>query len=189
MTTSDPEIILKAVNEKDMQAWNVVFNHFYAALCSYSQHFVQDADAAEDIVQDVMMNIWKGRHAFEDVDSLSLYFYRATYRQSLMHLRNKQLRAGHLQDAFLEQMEWSEEDFAATVREELIRQLHMCIDELPAERKKVVLLSIEGYSNSEIADQLGISVNTVKVQKYRSYKYLRERIQYSTLCLLLAVAT
>lgn len=189
MTQYDPEIILKAVNDKDMQAWEAVFGHFYPALCAYSQHFVEDSATAEDVVQEVMVNVWKGNHVFEEVEDLSLYLYRAAYRQSLMHLRNRQLHAKHLQKFSLEQSEWSEEDFAATVREELIRQLRLHIDQLPAERRKILLLSIEGYSNSEIAEEQGISVNTVKVQKHRGFKYLREKIQQPTLWLLLAVAT
>ena len=40
-------------------------------------------------------------------------------------------------------------------------------------RRQIIELSINGFSGKEIADKLGISVNTVKVQKNRSIKYLR----------------
>lgn len=55
--------------------------------------------------------------------------------------------------------------FMATVREELLWQLYLYIDELPSEQRKVIRLSIDGLSVNEIAEKLGISVNTVKTHK------------------------
>lgn len=59
----------------------------------------------------------------------------------------------------------SDEMFMATVREELLWQLYLYIDELPSEQRKVIRLSIDGLSVNEIAEKLGISVNTVKTHK------------------------
>ena len=72
-----------------------------------------------------------------------------------------------------------ESDFILTIREELIRQLHVYIDELPREAQKIMKLSLEGMSGNEIAEKLSISVHTVKSQKNRSFKYLRERLSQS----------
>ena len=51
-------------------------------------------------------------------------------------------------------------------------------------KKKVILMSIEGYSWDEIAEKLRISVNTVKTHKSRGFKYLRSKLQDSV-CLFL----
>ena len=59
------------------------------------------------------------------------------------------------------------------VREEIIRLLYLHIEDLPKMRRQIIELSINGFSGKEIADKIGISVNTVKVQKNRSIKYLR----------------
>ena len=58
------------------------------------------------------------------------------------------------------------------------------IEALPSEQKKVILMSIEGYSWDEIAEKLGISVNTVKTHKSRGFKSLRSKLQDSV-CLFL----
>ena len=68
---------------------------------------------------------------------------------------------------------------------ELIRQLYVYIEDLPEERKKILLMSIQGHSGNEIADLLGISINTVKTQKNRGFKYLREKLKDSVLLFLL----
>ena len=69
--------------------------------------------------------------------------------------------------------------YAITVREEVIRQLYVHIEALPPEQRKVILMSIEGYSWEEIAEKLNISVNTVKTHKSRGFKNLRSKLQDS----------
>ena len=66
--------------------------------------------------------------------------------------------------------------YALTVKEEIIRQLYYYIEELPSEQRRIILMRIEGYTWEEIAERLDISINTVKTQKTRSYKFLRERL-------------
>ena len=74
----------------------------------------------------------------------------------------------------------SEENFYSVVREELFRKLRELIDRLPEERKKIMLMSLEGKSGEEIACDLNITIHTVKQQKYRAYKFLREQLgQYT----------
>ncbi len=73
-----------------------------------------------------------------------------------------------------------DEMFIETVREELLRQLWLYIDELPELQRKVIRMSIEGLSVNEIAEKLGISVNTVKTHKKRSFKQLRGKMKGDT---------
>ena len=79
--------------------------------------------------------------------------------------------------------------YALTVKEEIIRQLYCYIEELPSEQRRIILMRIEGHTWEEIAERLEISINTVKTQKTRSYKFLRERLGDSVhsiiLCLFL----
>lgn len=106
---------------------------------------------------------------------LTWYLYCSTYNNALFHLRTQNSHQHILRQMDPEEMEMPEEQFAKTVQEELIRQLYVYIEDLPEERKKILLLSIEGHSGNEIADMLGISINTVKTQKSRGFKYLREK--------------
>ena len=61
------------------------------------------------------------------------------------------------------------------------------IEELPAEQRRIILLRIEGHSWDEIASRLGVSINTVKTQKSRSYKFLREKLANSSYSVLLTL--
>lgn len=62
------------------------------------------------------------------------------------------------------------------VREEVLRKLRELIELLPEERKKIILMSMEGMSGEEIATQLGVTIHTVKQQKYRAYKFIKEQL-------------
>ena len=75
-------------------------------------------------------------------------------------------------------------DIAEDITQSTFLQLYMYIEQLPSEQKKVILMSIEGYSWDEIAEKLGISVNTVKTHKSRGFKSLRSKLQDSV-CLFL----
>ncbi|OKZ40789.1 MAG: RNA polymerase subunit sigma-70 [Odoribacter sp. 43_10] len=154
--------ILRGVNQKDLKAWETLYASYYAALCSYNSD-----------------------RTFPDIKELTWYLYRSTYNNALFHLRTQASRQNILRKMVAEEVELPDEQFALTVREELIRQLYVYIEDLPEERKKILLMSIQGHSGNEIADLLGISINTVKTQKNRGFKYLREKLKDSVLLFLL----
>ena len=170
--------ILRGVNQKDLKAWETLYASYYAALCSYADGIVKDSDTAQDIVQDTLIRIWNSDRTFPDIKELTWYLYRSTYNNALFHLRTQASRQNILRKMVAEEVELPDEQFALTVREELIRRL-------PEERKKILLMSIQGHSGNEIADLLGISINTVKTQKNRGFKYLREKLKDSVLLFLL----
>lgn len=177
--------ILRGVNQKDLKAWETLYASYYAALCSYADGIVKDSDTAQDIVQDTLIRIWNSDRTFPDIKELTWYLYRSTYNNALFHLRTQASRQNILRKMVAEEVELPDEQFALTVREELIRQLYVYIEDLPEERKKILLMSIQGHSGNEIADLLGISINTVKTQKNWGFKYLREKLKDSVLLFLL----
>ena len=65
-------------------------------------------------------------------------------------------------------------DFLQEVtRQETMRMLYVAIDQLPPQTRNVILLNLEGKTNPEVAEELGISVNTVKCLKKSAYETLR----------------
>ena len=177
--------ILRGVNQKDLKAWETLYASYYAALCSYADGIVKVSDTAQEIVQDTLIRIWNSDRTFPDIKELTWYLYRSTYNNALFHLRTQASRQNILRKMVAEEVELPDEQFALTVREELIRQLYVYIEDLPEERKKILLMSIQGHSGNEFADLLGISINTVKTQKNRGFKYLREKLKDSVLLFLL----
>ena len=179
----DEELILSGVNRKNEKAWASLYEHFYAALCVYVNRILKGSESTEDLVQEVFIAIWSSDKKFESLQDLTRYLYRACYNNALVFVRNNQIHDTILNSIGATEESTVDDVYALTVREEVTRQLYMYIEQLPSEQKKVILMSIEGYSWDEIAE-LGISVNTVKTHKSRGFKSLRSKLQDSV-CLFL----
>ena len=171
------DIIVAGVNRKDKKMWGDFYDRFYTALCVYVSKILPVPDAVEDLVQEVFISVWEGKRTFSDIKELTNYLYRACYNNALLYIRNNQIHDTIL-SSLAEEESMVDEDtiYALTVKEEIIRQLYCYIEELPAEQRRIILMRIEGHTWEEIAERLEISINTVKTQKTRSYKFLRERL-------------
>ena len=148
------EDYLQGLNQRKDSAWKAFYTDYYSALCAYACKFLKISTIAEDVVQETCVKIWEGKNEFS------------------LHERL-------LQNIEVDEFVMPEEAFVWTVREELIRQLHIYIEELPEEARKIVKLTLEGLSGKEIAEKLNISIHTVKSQKNRSFKFLREKLSGS----------
>lgn len=177
--------ILKGINTKELKAWEKLYAAYYSALCSYANGILKNTDSAQDIVQEVLIKVWNSNRIFPDIKDLTWYLYRAVYNNVLYYLRTQNTHQHILKHIPVDEVEMPDVQFAQTVQEELIRQIYIYIEELPEERKKIILLSLEGHSGNEIAQILGISINTVKTQKNRCFKYLREKLKNSVLLFLI----
>ena len=180
------DLIVAGVNQKDKGIWRDFYNRYYAALCSYVEKILFLTDAVEDLVQEVFISVWEGKRTFSDSRELTNYLYRACYNNALLYIRNHQIHDSIL-NGLPQEEDFEDEEmlYALTVKEEAIRQLYFYIEELPAEQRRIILLRIEGHSWDEIASRLGVSINTVKTQKSRSYKFLREKLANSSYSVLL----
>lgn len=146
---------------------------------------VDSHDDAEDVVQEVFLAVYEGVHSFANVSELTNYLYKACYNNSGQFLRNHNIHSKALDALDNPELESDEDLYTLSIREEVIRQLYHCINELPSEQKKIMMLRISGKNWNEIAEILGLSINTIKTQKSRSYKYLRKRLDESQLTILL----
>lgn len=174
------ESILTGINQKDEKSWKMLYHVCYRALCVYTESLVHDMDNAKDIVQEVLVSIWGSELYFSNSRELLSYLYKAVYHKSLTFIRNQKKRKEILDMIMVREnvSEECEQDYflLRVVQEEVMRLLYLHVEDLPSMRRKVIELSMNGFSNKEVADYLGISINTVKVQKNKSLKFLRERL-------------
>lgn len=185
MILPDSEKVVAGVNRKDEKAWKVFYKSFYHPLCSHCFRIVHEEAVAADIVQDVLIRLWNGDMTFENVKVLTVYMYRAVTNNALKYLRDRNAEDVRLKEWCRREEESSREEFSSAVQEEVLRQLRALIDTLPEQRRKILLMSMEGMSGEEIARTLGVTIHTVKQQKYRAYCFLKEHLQHSWLVLFL----
>jgi len=161
---------LKAGEEK---VFEKIFYLYSDKLFLWAYKITGDSLASQDIVQDFFVRCWEKRSILPDGCCFKAYAYKSIYNASLNHIRdNKRFVHGYEITIDLIDNNVPDEDL-----EELKRLLLKAVDELPDRCKKIfVMTTMEKKKYTEVADLLGISVNTVKVQVSKAYRILREKI-------------
>lgn len=143
-----------------------------------------DDDAAE-AVQDAFLSAFRGLPRFKSESTFSTWLYRIATNASLMKLRRR--REGHVSLEQSQQPEgegeplaipdWSTQPLDEVLDSELREVLGREIESLPAnEREVFVLRDVMGESNSDVANELGLSVAAVKSRLHRARLHLRDRL-------------
>lgn len=178
------EILLKAFNKGNEKAYADLFDMFYSGLCQFSERYVLNSDVAEDIVQEVFIKLFESNNKFTTIIALKVYLYRSVKNVSLNHLNSLSV-ANKSFNADIKDKASDKTFLNYMLEEEVINELYHAIEMLPDKRKEIVKLSMAGLSNTEISDNLSISVNTIKTQKKLAYSDLRAILKPSHCSVLL----
>ena len=163
------------VKHMDKSAFKSVFDLYFNALCSFGNRYVQDAFIVEDLVQDTFIGLWNKKNDFEHINALKAFLYTTVRNKCLNHLKHQLVLKKRDEDLILE-LESNRISSEQIIVEETFNQLFQEIKNLPKASQEVMLLALNGLKNQEIADELGITINTVKTQKKIAYSKLKNRI-------------
>lgn len=149
----------------------------YNELCSYVFTLSRDKLLAEDIVQNVMLKIWKNREKLNITTSVKNYLYKSCYNELIDTYKKNKKEFNYIQqvqkealDVFIEE----DEDFVASQ----INRVQVEIDKLPPKCKEIFLLNkIQGFKYREVAEQLDISVKTVEAQMSKAMSRIKEALE------------
>lgn len=171
---------IEAFRAGDQRAFNFIFAAYYPALCFFASRLVQARPAAEDIIQESFVKLWKLHDAFNCQQSIKAFLYIITRNACLNFLKQwerDKMREEHwsqTQDIF------DNDDLMPPPHAESLHRVGEAVKKLPAECRKVITLCyLEGFPNPEIARQLNVSINTVRNQKARGVYLLKKRLLIS----------
>jgi len=168
--------LLKQLRAGENKAFENIFNLFFPALCSFADTYVHNHNISEDVVQEVFIALWNNRENFNNPLPLKSFLYTSVRNRCLNYLKHQNVANKHIEESE-KVMESDVFFFDHLIEEETHRLIYNAIDELPPHCKRILLLSLNGLTNPEIADQLNISINTVKTQKAIAYKQLRIKLK------------
>ena len=165
----------------DMKAFERLFVSLYPGLCNIANHYLNNEMLSKDVAQDAFIKWWNKREDFRDFAAVKSFLYITIRNQCLNYIRDHRKEVD-LAGRFSEE---TDADFdLMVIEEEAIEALDSAIDRLPAQSARIMRLVVKGDKNQEIADQLGISVNSVKTLKYNALNILRKELTGSLLLLL-----
>lgn len=165
------------MREKFLYNVEVIFKKYYGALCYYASHYIDDMEVVQDLVQDIFVRLIEVPQMFETSEHLRNFLYLSVRNACLNDLHKNSLKERHIK--YVQETQTiaeipSEEILTA----EVYRRLKEAVDELPGECRKILYLSyFEGQGNEQIAQQLQLSVNTVRAQKMRGKKLLKAKLK------------
>lgn len=169
--------LLDKIKAGDEGAYDQVFRQWYSVLVRVALALVRDMDAAEEVAQDVMHELWRRRNLLEPDVPLRGYLLRSVRNRALNHLRHLRVRRETEGDveALYDPPIGADQPLAA---QELSAAFQEAFDELPPRCREVFELSrVHGLRYAEIAESLGISQKTVEAQMGKALRVMRERLR------------
>lgn len=165
-----------------MNRYSLIYSEYFPKLNRFATDIINSKESANDIVQDIFMELWNNKERIEDIININAYLFRLVKNRCLDHLKHQ----GH-QKNYEAYIEWEynsridsltmlTEDYV--VSNEFIELIKNAIENLPPRCKEIFLLSrIRGLKHAEIAAELNISENTVSVQLGIALRRLRALIE------------
>ncbi|MGQ8338817.1 RNA polymerase sigma-70 factor [Sunxiuqinia sp. A32] len=162
--------LLQLLKNGDEASFKVVYNHFYSRLFYFVSEYIPNRDIAENVLQDTFLTLWEKKQRLSPDTNLNAYLYTVAKNNSLKKLRDAKYRNAIFQSGELTEYELElntgalgkleTSDLIFSEIEEIIQNT---LQNLPPQCKQVFELSrLQHKKNTEIADELGISVKTVE---------------------------
>jgi len=187
METSNEIELIKRLQQSDSEAFLALYDRYHVIVYNWSLKIVKVPTYAEDIVQDVFLKIWQIRDRLNPHQSFPAFIYRIC-RNKAFTLIKKITTDERLQIQIMHQLKNVVESTEnRTLWHEYEVLLSNAVGKLPKQRQKVFkLCRQEGKSYEEVANELGISRNTVKEHMVMAVKNIKEYFyQYGDISFLL----
>jgi RNA polymerase sigma-70 factor (ECF subfamily) len=182
--------LINGIKNGDVVAFEELYRQYYIFLCLIAEHIVRNPSDAEEIVSDVFVKLWNIREKIEIIISIKAYLVRAVHNTSINFLEQSKTTnklTDSLNNSDYQLLAWdSDYPLGQLFEKEIMDILDHGINNLPDACRQIFMLSRnENMKYSDIADKLGISVNTVKTQMKIALSRLRETLRDYLMILLL----
>ncbi|MES9845265.1 MAG: sigma-70 family RNA polymerase sigma factor [Candidatus Sedimenticola sp. PURPLELP] len=161
----------ESANTSNEGFFNQLIAEYSTDMHRYAYWLAGDKHTAEDLVQEALLRAWKSIHRLKDQKAAKGWLMTILRRENARRFERKQLQKS---DIPLEELGAKEATYDTSTEAFVLRR---AMNELPAEyREPLVQQVIGGYSQKEIALQLGISSAGVGTRLFRARQKLREQL-------------
>ena len=154
-----------------------VFDLYYNQLCRFASGYLQDTDDAQEIVQQVFINLWQQKDTIDPDRQIKSYLFTSVKNRCLNHIRDRKKFRSYYLDVEAElEIPIAEKD--NLLEQDLEKQLAQALDKLPEKCREIFMLCrFEDMKYKEVAQKLNISQKTVEAQMTKALKILREELK------------
>ncbi len=179
LSTAKDFDLTQAASTGNMAAFEEVYQRHHRRVYSICLRMLQNAFEAEDLTQDVFIQLYRKVGSFRGDSAFTTWLHRLTVNQVLMHFRKRNVKF----EKTTEEGETPEQIVAGTAnpfKMQIVDKLALenAIEQLPNGYKNVFLLhDVEGFEHEEVARILGCSVGTSKSQLHKARLKLRKLLK------------
>ena len=178
----DDKLLVKQLKEGEESAYFHLFDVHYVPMCNVAFGFLKDKFLAETIVGDVIFHLWEKRKEIDIQTSLRAYLIRSVRNRCINYLNQEYVLRESVSNPTDELLEtkgiiknYQQHPLAILIERELEEKITLSIQKLPKEMRMVFEMSrFDGLKYIEIAEKLGISLNTVKYHIKNALSRLNE---------------
>ncbi|RZK39840.1 MAG: RNA polymerase sigma-70 factor [Pedobacter sp.] len=165
-------------NEGDEFAYTEIFDRYNHLLIKHAFQMLQDSSDAQDLVQDLFLRLWEKKGSMVFSGQLSSYLYKSIKNRVLDHLAHKKVGSKYTDYVVQSNIEGVNTTEELIKYQELAEIIEREILSLPPKIQRVFRMNKEAeMSYKEIAQKLGITNNTAKLQVHKALKVLKKNIR------------
>jgi RNA polymerase sigma-70 factor (ECF subfamily) len=182
--------LVERLRGQDEQALAELSSLYGAKIYQLAFRYMRNHEDAEEVVQDVLLKVFRKIELFRGDSALSSWVYRITFNTAMSRLRRTRLaRLAEVTELEIgtstqddgpgafDPADWSQMADEAMLRQELRERLVAAVGDLPAiYREPVILRDLRGLSTEEASTRLRVKDQTLKSRLHRGRLLLRERL-------------
>lgn len=179
--TASDCVLMQLCQSDDIKAYNELFDRYVSKLHRMGKRYLKDEELVEELVMDILLNLWDRRNEIQLFSNLSSYLFGAMYNKAMSQLRKQSPKKTDIQafdtDSFVAE--------AATDQGLILKEAEAHYEQLlgqlsPQRRAAFRLSREEGMSYADIAQEMNLSINTVKNHISAALDYLRQNYRTVT---------
>ncbi len=168
------------------EAFAFVYRKYFDELYNYALKKTADTELSRDLVQDIFLQLYIKKDAQRNING---YLF-TSLRNRILNFWQRELVQNRYTQILKKQPEPATNNAGISLEmKEAEASLNKVVDTLPPQCKKVFLLKREqNYTNNKIAEELGISINTVEQHMRKAIRILKQHYGYEMITMLLVLS-
>jgi RNA polymerase sigma-70 factor (ECF subfamily) len=172
--------LLERISEDDSAAFTILYRRHWEEMYVVAAKALREKTNAADVIQDVFLSLWNRRHELKIEGSLTNYLHTAVRYKAIHHIEKNITRRDYLAVLADVSVNWLPPNAEVDLQlEELQKALSTVVTRMPPKMQQVYILSRQQQlSHKEIAEQLSVSVETVKKHIQHALQLIKAALQY-----------
>ncbi|MDF2475162.1 MAG: hypothetical protein K0S24_645 [Sphingobacterium sp.] len=170
------KIYILRKKENEMLSTEYYFNKYFLQLSVFAFPWVGSEEIAKDIVQDAFIVLMGRQDLLEKGEPVIKSFLYSSVKNLAMNIKRRNIVFDRVRNQFNTDRPDDNDVLDNLINAELIGALHRELNELPEGCQRICrLIYLEGMKYEEVAQELNVSVNTVKTQRMRAINLLKRK--------------